>query len=173
MEGIFTIVIVFFLINAVFRFFKKASQSAQKKQTQTQAQTEATRPMPKPAPKRDDFRFPSAIKAQPAPVFQEGGDSSAAMGTYTPISPSKELRDYTPIEPSMDLDSQFSDYEGSLDVDSTEGVGYHADAYDAVPAQYSTNADNVAKLLPETFNRDALLQAVVMSEILKRPGARR
>ena len=173
MEGIFTIVIVFFLINAALRFFKKVSQSAQNKQTQTQAQTEATRPMPKPAPRRDDFRFPSAIKAQLAPVFQEGGDPSAIMSTYTPISPSKDLSDYTPIKPSMDLDSQFSDYEGSLDVDSTEGIGYQADAYDAVPAQYSTDANNVAKLLPETFNRDALLQAVVMSEILKRPGAQR
>jgi hypothetical protein len=171
MDGVITIVIVFFVLNMVFRFFKKMAQPAKKNQEQTQA--EAAKPKPKPAVRREDFRFPSPKKAVPAPVFQEGRDPDAVMSTYTPITPSTGLGGYTPITPSTDLKNQFSDYKGSLDVAPTEGIGYHAEAYDAVPAPYVTGANSAAKVLPETFNRDALLRAVVMSEILKRPGVRR
>lgn len=173
MDGFITIIIVFFILNMIFRFFKKAAQPAKKNQEQTQTQAEAARPQPKPAVRREDFRFPSPKKAAPAPVVQEGRDPDAVMRTYTPITPSGDLGGYTPITPSGDLKSQFSDYKGSLNAALTEGIGYHAEAYDAVPAPYVTDANSAVRVLPETFNRDALLHGVVMSEILKRPGVRR
>ena len=150
----------------VFRLIKKAGQVA--KQTQTQSEIEATKPAAyKPAPKKPDFRFP-AVKpsttpppAVPKPAFQEGGGPNYVMGEYTPISPSGDLK------------NQFSDYQGSLDTSSMEGTGYQAEAYDPVEVPYRTDPNAVAKVLPESFSRDTLLQAVVMAEILKRPGVRR
>jgi len=162
---IFSLVIIFFVISAVFRLIKKISTSS--KQTQTQEQAEpaksgyAPKPAPKPAPKREDYRFPPVSKPAPKPVFQEGGDPNAKMTGYTPITA------------SSDLEKQFSQYEGSLDVSSTEGVGYEAEAYEPIDTAYQTDQDIAVKILPETFNRNALLQAVVMSEVLKRPETSR
>ena len=65
----------------------------------------------------------------------------------------------------------FSSYKGSLDTTRAEGIGYQSEAYDDVSAAYQNNARIDAKILPDAFNRNALIQAVVMSEILKRPGA--
>ena len=63
MDGVITIVIGFFVLNMIFRFFKKMAKPAKQNQEQTQAQAEAEKPKPKPAVRRDDFRFPSLKKA--------------------------------------------------------------------------------------------------------------
>lgn len=163
MDGIITIVIIFFVLNSVFRLFKRMGQPAKQNQEQAQAQPEAAkpRPVPKPVVKRDDFRFPTVTKAAPATVAQEGRN------------PNDQLTVYTPIAPSIDLQSQLTDYQGSLGGVSTEGTGYQSEAYEPVAVPYRTSLNAGIKVLPERFTRDALLQAVVMSEILKRPGARR
>mgnify|MGYP001482649294 CR=1 FL=1 len=161
MDGIITLAILFFVINFVIKMVKKAQVQA--KQQQTQAQIEATkpRPVPKSAPKREDFRFPSRPKPAPAPTAQEGRDPSAVLSTYTPISPSK------------DLQKSFSDYQGSLNAPAAEGLGYTPEEFDDANEAYQTVLQNRMKILPESFNRDTLVRAVVMSEILKRPGVRR
>ncbi len=163
MDGIITLVILFFVISTVMRLFKRVTQTAKKGQTQTQAQVEATKPKPvaKPAARREDSRFPPVKKAPPKPVFQEGREQSAVMSQYTPITPSAEMF------------SQFSDYKGSLEVQNPEGIGYQPKMYAPATASYRTDMAGGAKVLPESFSRDVLIQAVVMSEILQRPRARR
>lgn len=162
MDGIITLAILFFVFNFVVRMVKKAQLQA--KQTQTQAQSQAAKPRPvaaKPAPKRADIRFPVTARPASAPLAQEGRD------------PNAELSAYTPITPSQDMSKSFSDYQGSLDVTSAEGVGYQSEEYDNAGEAYQTVLRNQVKILPETFTRDTLVRAVVMSEILKRPGVRR
>lgn len=156
---IISILILFFVISTVFRLIKKISQPAKNAQTQT----EATKPTqaPKPVAKRDDFRFPSMKKPAPQPVFQEGRNPNAVMSKYTPISPSSEMK------------SQFSNYTGSLNATAVEGIGYQSEEYDSVSVPYREDSGTGVRILPENFNRDALLQAIVMSEILKQPGAKR
>ncbi|MFH1513634.1 MAG: hypothetical protein ABIG45_09800 [Bacillota bacterium] len=163
MDGIITLVILFFVISSVMRLFKRVAQPPKKGQTQTQAQMEATKPKPvaKPAARREDSRFPPVKKAPPKPVFQEGREQSAVMSQYKPITPSAELQ------------SKFSEYQGSLNTASAEGAGYQPESYVPAAAPYRTDRTGAAKVLPESFSRDTLLQAVVMSEILKRPRARR
>ncbi len=168
---IFSVIILFLVGSMVVRFFKRIGQSS--KQAQTQEQIEATKrtpvqaPVPKPAPKPADFRFPPIQKPVTAkqPVFQEGRDPNAVVAS--------DLGQYQSIKPSADLDTAFSDYKGSLDTSKSEGIGYAPEAYDEVPAAYKENARIEASVLPDALNRSALVQAVVMSEILKRPGASR
>jgi hypothetical protein len=160
---IFSLVIIFFVISAVVNIIKKLSGTAKKAQTQTQEQFEATKPFsvpkpaPKPAPKREDFRFPPIQKPVPQSVFQEGGNPNAKMTEYTPITP------------SVDLDNRFTAYKGSLDATSTEGTGYETEAYDLAESPYGADQASDIQVLPESFSRNALLQAVVMSEVLQRP----
>lgn len=161
MDGIITILILFFVFGSISRLFRKTVQPAKK--PVTQPETEATKPRPtvKPVAQRNDYRFPAKPKAVPAPVVLEGSDPNAKLTTYTPIVP------------SQDLQNQFSNFQGSLVTTFTEGAGYQPGAYEPVAVPYRTDWNTAANVLPESFNRDALLQAVVMSEILKRPGARR
>ena len=46
-----------------------------------------------------------------------------------------------------------------------------SEAYDPIEPPYSADQASDIQILPESFNRNALLQAVVMSEVLKRPEA--
>ncbi len=163
MDGIITIIIIFFVLNTVFRLFKRMGQPAKKNPEQAQAQPEAARPrpVPKPVVRQDDFRFPPVPKAASAPIAQEGRN------------PDEELTFYTPIAPSADLHSQLTDYQGSLGGVTSEGAGYQSEAYEPTAVPYRTDLNARIKVLPERFTRDTLLQAVVMSEILRRPGARR
>lgn len=168
---IFSLIIIFAVGSMIVRFFKKIGQTT--KQAQTQAQIESTRqqsvqaPVPKPTPKPADYRFPSIQKplAPKQPLYEEGRDPNAVVKS--------DLSDYHPITPSRDLDIMFSDFKGSLDTARSEGTGYKPEEYDDVSTAYQSNARIDAKILPEAFNRNALIQAVVMSEILKRPGASR
>ena len=159
MEGIVTLVILFFIINSVMRMIKKAQP---RKKPPTQAEIEATkpRPVPKPAAKKEDFRFPSP-KPKAAPVVQEGRNPAEQLSTYTPIAPSKELQ------------NRFSDFQGSLSAPATEGIGYQTGVYDDAATPYDTDPNDRIKVLPETLTSDTLVQAIVMNEILKRPGVRR
>jgi hypothetical protein len=163
MDGIITIIILFFVISSVTKLFKKTAQPAKK--PMTQAQTEATKPRPvvKPVIQQNDYRFPVKPKAAPAPVAQEGRD------------PDEELSEYSPITPSAEIDKQFStfsNYKGSLNAPNTEGPD-QPKAYEPAAVPYRTDSDGKVKVLPDVFNRDALVQAVVMREILNRPRARR
>ncbi|HPJ02755.1 MAG TPA: hypothetical protein PKU80_07940 [Candidatus Limiplasma sp.] len=162
---IFSIIILFAVGSVIARLFKKAGTTF--KQTQNQAQGEAmqAKPVPKPAPKPADHRFPPVQKTAPRPVYQEGRNPDAVVAS--------NLGEYEAIKPSAGMDVAFSSYKGSLDTSRTEGIGYQTEAYDDVSAAYQTSARVEAKILPEHLNRDALIQAVVMSEILKRPGASR
>jgi hypothetical protein len=167
---IFSLVILFFAVSMVFRLIKRISKPAKQNQQQTQTQTATAKPRPAPMPaakKPDDYRFPAARKPAPtpAPVFQEGRTPGAVVAS--------DLSEYMPITPSSGLTTQFSNYKGSLDTMAVEGVGYQPKAYEGGAVPYRTDPKNKVKVLPESFDRDALLQAVVMSEILKRPGARR
>ena len=169
---IFSVIIMFLVGSMIVRFFKRIGQSS--KQAQTQEQIEATKrtavvppPAPKPAPKPADYRFPPVQNpvVPKQPVFQEGRDPSAVVAA--------DLNQYQSIKPSADLNTAFSDYKGSLEPAKSEGIGYKPEAYDEVPAAYQSSSQSGVKILPESFNRNALVQAVVMSEILKRPGASR
>jgi hypothetical protein len=174
---IFSILILFFVISGVVNLIKRASQPAKKaqKQAMTQPQYEVTKraavqpPVQKPAPKPADFRFPPAQKSfEPKqPVYQQGRDPDAVV--------TANLSQYQSITPSADLDILFSDYKGSLDATRSEGEGegYQTERYEGAAAAYQSSALIEARVLPEVFNRNSLIQAVVMSEILKRPGASR
>lgn len=175
MEGIIAIVVIYFLISVILKHVKTLNVTKQ-----TQQETEASkRPPVKPpvAKKKADFRFPSAMKSMSQPMAQEGRDPKDELKqTYTPIAPSMDLEsrfsDYSStVRPSADLQNQFSEYQGSLGAAAIEGSGYQAEKYDPVPVVYSTEAKKSLHVLPETFTRDTLVQAVVMSEILKRPRA--
>ena len=165
MEGIITLIVIFFVVNSIVRAMKKVGKSV--KGPMTQQQIEETKPKPAPVPvqKPMDYRFPAPkskpVQAKPAPIAQEGREPGAVMSTYTPIAP------------SMDLNNQFTNYQGSLQSPVTEGAGYQTEAYDETPVPYRAADANGLHILPERFTRDALVQAVVMSEILKRPGVRR
>ena len=161
MDGIITILILFFVIGSVSRLFKRTVQPAKK--PMTQQQTEATRPKPVIKPivqQRADYRFPKPAAA-PTPAAEEGRN------------PDDELSVYTPIASSIDLDSKFTQYQGSLAVTTSEGIGYKPEAYQPAAVPYQADPGARIKILPEQFTRDALVQAVVMSEILNRPRARR
>lgn len=163
MQGIITLLILYFLITFVFRRIKRMNMQT----SQTQEEAEATRrpPVKPPAAKpKADIRFPSRPAkpaAAPRPAFQEGRDPNAVLRTYSPIKPSSELK------------SQFSDYKGSLSGTSSEGAGYQTEIYEVTSEAYSEDVGTPVRILPENLTRDALVQAVVMSEILKRPGVRR
>lgn len=160
MQGIITLLILYFLITVVFRRIKRMNTQT----SETQANNEATRrpPVKPPVAKpKADIRFPSKTAAMPRPAFQEGRDPNAELRTYTPITPSPELK------------SKLSDYKGSLSGTSTEGAGYETGIYEATSKAYSEDTGTPVQILPENLTRDTLVQAVVMSEILKRPGVRR
>ena len=167
-DGIIILIILFFAFNFIFKTMKNLNAKAKQTQQQTEAKQAAeaakSAPVKPPVSKpKSDFRFPSQL-AKPAPAppaFQEGRDPGAIMREYTPISPSPTLK------------SQFSDYQGSLKTAVAEGIGYQSETYDAVPAPYDTDMGDAVKILPDQLTRDTLVQAVVMSEILKRPGVRR
>lgn len=158
MEGIITLLALYFLFSMIFKKIKKLNTGA--KQTQEQPES-ATRPPVKPtvAKPKSDFRFPSISPA--AAPLQEGRASNAVM------------HEYQPIAPSPDLKSQFTEYQGSLNTNTYEGIGYQSEKYESEPAPYTSSSENGIHILPENFTRDTLIQAVVMSEILKRPGVRR
>ncbi|MBE0600852.1 MAG: hypothetical protein IH607_03630 [Firmicutes bacterium] len=168
---IFSIIIIFAVGSMIVRFFKRIGQAS--KQAQTQAQIEATKgtamltPVPKPAPKPADFRFPPVQRPASVQqlVYREGRNPDTIVAS--------DLSQYQSIKPSAGMNTQFSDYKGSLDTARAEGIGYQAEAYENVSVAYQDSTRIDAKILPEAFNRNALIQAVVMSEILKRPGASR
>lgn len=168
---IFSLIILFGVGSLIVRIFKKIGQTAKQAQTQAEMEAKGQRPVqapaPKPAPKPADFRFPPVQRpAMPKqPVFQEGRDPGKLV--------SSDLSAYTPIAPSTDLSNQFTDIQGSLGAAATEGTGYQTEAYEPSAVPYRAGMNAKVKVLPEVFTRDALLQAVVMSEVLKRPGARR
>lgn len=168
---IFSILIIFAVGSMVVRLFKRIGQAS--KQAQTQEQIEATKraavqpPVPKPAPKPVDYRFPpvQTPAAFKQPVSKQGRSPDAVVAA--------DLSQYQSIRPSADLNTAFSDYKGSLNTTEAEGIGYQPEAYDEIPAAYQSGAAAEARILPVALNRSALVQAVVMSEILKRPGAPR
>lgn len=164
MDGIITLIILFFVISSVSKLLKKATKSAKKPMTQTQAEATRPRPAVKPAAMRDDYRFPAAKpKAAPTPVEQEGGDTREGLSLYSPITPSPE------IEKRF---STFSNYVGSLNAPVTEGADQTKE-YKPVAVPYRADLDAGTRILPERLTRDALVQAVVMNEILNRPRRRR
>lgn len=166
----FAIIIIFIVGNLVVQFFRKVGQST--KQAQTKAQIEATKrtavpkPAPRPVSKPADFRFPpvqSTTSRQP--VFVEGRADDAVVRS--------DLRDYQPVAPSADLNIGFSDYQGSLNAASSEGAGYTPEVFDERSAAYQGAQQAQTRILPQAFDRNTLVQAFVLSEILKRPGASR
>ena len=168
---IFSVVILAGVAATVYNMIRKASQVVKKAQNNASAQPQsaAEAPAPKPVPKTNDFRFPSVIQPATKPVLPEEGrnpDAVVTTGVYS------DLRDYTPIAPSKDLNNQFTQYQGSLGAATNEGSGYQPEEYEPSAAAYQTVAKADVQILPERLTRDALLQAVVMSEILKRPGDR-
>ncbi len=170
----FAIIILFVVGNLVVQFLRRIGQTS--KQAATQAQIEATKrtggpspiqnPVPQPMAKPADFRFPPVKNTTSAqPVFVEGRKADDAVRS--------DLSDYKPAAPSADLNIAFSNYKGSLETAPFEGIGYTPEAFDDVSSAYQTSTKVDAKILPDAFNRNALIQAVVMSEILKRPGESR
>ncbi len=174
MDGIIILVVLYFVFNLIIKRVRSVNKTKE-----DQAKVEATKRAPIKLPvtkKKADIRFPSLSTASPQPIIQEGRDPDAELHTYTPISPSKDLESQFSnyqgtVAPSSDLKNQFSDYQGSLGTPASEGAGYHAEAYEPIPVVYSTDAKVGVKVLPDPFTRDTLVQAVVMSEILKRPRA--
>jgi len=162
-DGIISLLILFFVISSVTRLLKKKTQPAKKPMTQPQTEAAKPRPVVKPVTQRNDYRFPATPKAAPAPVEKEGRDSGGELSVYSPITPSAEIdKRY----------SAFSNYTGSLKAPNTEGSD-QPKAYEPAAVPYRTDSDRKIKILPDVFTRDALVQAVVMREILNRPGARR
>ncbi len=160
MEGIITLLVLYFLFSMIFKKIKNLSTGA--KQTQEQPETAVHLPVKPPVAKpKSDFRFPSMSTA--AAPLQEGRMSNAVM------------HEYQPITTSPDLKSQFTEYQGSLNANTYEGIGYQSEKYEPEPTAYTSASasENGIHILPEDFTRDTLIQAVVMSEILKRPGVRR
>jgi len=165
MDGIIILLILYFLFHFIFKKMKSLNTTAKQKQAATEISGYAPASVrPSVSNAKKDSRFPSQPAMQTAnatPVSQEGRDPNVMIHEYTPISASPTLK------------SQFSDYQGSLKAPTAEGLGYQTETYDPIPAPYSGSTDSTVKILPDSLTRDTLVQAVVMSEILKRPGVRR
>ncbi len=115
----------------------------------------------KPAAAHDDYRFPSKAKPMKKQAPQEvHGEGSAVKTAYQPITPSKNVS------------GTFSVYMEGINTPYAEGTGDKPEGITAAPAPGNAETAGIP-VLPLSFTGSALVQAVVMSEILKRPRASR
>ncbi len=167
MEGLIPLLILFFVINTISKAFKKAKPGQQKPMTQqqveaTKARAAAVKPTPKPAARHDDYRFPA--KAKPvvkSELVREGREGGVVNTAFTPLTV------------SQDRSGTNSAYTGGVSQPSPEGNADMPEGLKPVPDAYRTEAGSSVAVLPLNFSRSTLVQAVVMSEILKRPRASR
>lgn len=166
MEGLIPILILFFVINTISKALKKTKQAEKKPLTQqqieaTKARPAAVRQAVKTAVKSEDYRFPSKAKPAKNVTPQEGRTQDSMMNTV-----------YTPMTPSKNMNSAFSANMEGISMPYAEGSGDKPEGITAAPVASRTETSGVT-ILPPSFTGSALVQAVVMSEILKRPRASR
>ncbi len=144
MDGFVVILVIAAIVSAL-------SKSAQRVKQRTEAQKagEGQAPLPNAAPAR---------KATPASVFPNlyGQEPQRALEIKPTVA---EAPVRQPAAPRMDKDGEDDCHEYMLG--------------DAFAVRTETAETEAPAEFPLTFDRNSLLQGVIMSEILTRPAARR
>lgn len=175
MDGIIILVILYFLFSAIV---KRARQGAQPTQRNS-----------RPVPKNEQDAEPLVKKPKPATQKRE-------KSVHQPLIPPIESKPYTPIQPMISTDQTRQGYTGSMGGISKEGApsvegirssqgfasnegvtttegGEVFSADTLFGDHYSYGAEGGAGIqspvLPAKWDKNTLVQAVVMKEILDRP----
>ena len=185
MDGIFSILVLFGIISSIVKWVKKQGSGQQgsgtapdqswKRMLGDIAQTLDTTLSGKPAQQPS---LPPTVK--PAPAFAPGGEGTYGGEGYGAGGPTQRAlfsasetaaSPYTFFSGSQLRPSEQGEaWHGSLS--GTEGaVGFTAKLADTSPA--TSSAQEAVPNLQLRFDRDSLVQAVVMQEILARPQDRR
>lgn len=177
MELFLVLAVVVWIIASGAKNVKKA-QNAQKQAGGTgqgaqnrQAATGARRRSQSNDPRRSSQQAPK----QPSPAPYRPITPGGSLGDYTPMQSTEGISTYKPMAPRLSADRQ-ADSIGSLGVGSTEGIDvcdpsleHGVSAEDLSPVfSYAMPVEGALK-----FNRRALLQGVIMSEVLTRPSQRK
>ncbi len=181
MDGIIILVIIYF----IFRAIVKRVRMPMGKTTQPTAGTNVQQPAKNAD---DDIRWSQTRKKTKAMTPPPADNTMSRM-------PLKPVEPYRPIQSSLQRDMMANRYTGSLGSFNGEGSISHegfpsAEGYfstegtvsleggevftqDVLYAAQPEQAMKPAQVLPTAWNRNALVQAVVMNEILTRPRPRR
>lgn len=172
MDGIIILVILYFLFSAIV---KRARQGAQ--------------------PTRRNGRPGSTAAPEPEPVVKKpkAAAKKPEKSVHQPVIPPVQAKPYTPITPMISVDQTVQGYTGSIGGISQEGTasaegirssqgfasnegvttteGGEVFSTDVLYSNhYAYNvSDSSLPVLPDRWDRNTLVQAVVMKEILDRP----
>ena len=174
MEGLIVLAVLYFLFRAIARKGREVTANANR---DSRAPVTATTPG-KP---RSQLGKP-ASPTPPRPTQRSLPTTKLRMQTMLENASTEGDAAYKPIQPSVRLNATLGPYAGSLGdtpmegLPSSEGTDTcdptleHGRTFTPRVAAYAMGAERPTEpVLPEAWNAKALVQGVVMQEILNRP----
>lgn len=179
MEGLIVLAVLYFLFRAIARKGREVTANANR--GNRAPVTAATPGKPQNQPVRPASPTPPR-PAAPRPTQRTVPATRPRMQTALENASTEGEAAYKPIQPSVRLNATLGPYAGSLGdtpmegLPSSEGTDTcdptleHGRTFTPRVAAYAMGAERPTEpVLPEAWNAKALVQGVVMQEILNRP----
>lgn len=179
MEGLIVLAVLYFLFRAIARKGREVAGTARR--DSGAPMTAATPGKPQNQPVRHASTATPRPEA-PRPVQRAIPATKPRMQTALENASTEGEAAYKPIQPSVRLNATLGPYTGSMGATPMEGLPSlegsdtcdpsleHGRTFTPRVAAYATGEQRPTEpVLPEAWNAKALVQGVVMQEILNRP----
>ena len=180
MEGLIVVIfVVWAIISSVSKQQKKAQKTSERQSAAQQTVQIPQRAPAAPQPTLERFtkakKKPSQQMSQQRPLTEGEG----SLGKYIPMQSREGLSNYKPLQHRLDTSGRHTEYTGSLGGSSGEGrdtcdptLGHDREGAYQLGGLRADEAGGQPEL-KLGFDSPALLQGIVMSEILTRPSQRK
>ena len=174
MEGLVVLAVLYFVFRAIARKGREVADSVRRGNGAPVSAAPPAKPQSAPVKR--------AIPPTPRPTQRALPTTKPRMQTALENASTEGEAAYKPIQPSVQLNATLGPYTGSLGASPMEGLPSmegsdtcdptleHGRTFTPHVAAYAMGGEGTSEpVLPEAWNAKALVQGVVMQEILNRP----